>query len=55
MIVGPRGGAAHAAVTVRSARLHRAGTRVNRVKLRYRSEPLRAGVIGDPPAGRHAT
>jgi tRNA-specific 2-thiouridylase len=40
-------------VDVRSARLHRPGARVDRVKLRYRSVPLRARVAGDPEAGRH--
>lgn len=55
VIVGPRGALHTTTVTVRSARLHRAGTRVNRVKLRYRSKPLPARLIGDPPGGRHAT
>ncbi|MGH2868111.1 MAG: tRNA 2-thiouridine(34) synthase MnmA [Solirubrobacteraceae bacterium] len=41
------------AVTVRSARLHRPGMRVDRVKLRYRQRPLRARLAGDPEAGRH--
>jgi tRNA-specific 2-thiouridylase len=40
-------------VQVRSARLHRPGARVDSVKLRYRSKPLRASVAGDPEAGRH--
>ena len=40
-------------VHVRSARLHRPGARVDSVKLRYRSKPLRASVAGDPEAGRH--
>ncbi|HET8977946.1 MAG TPA: tRNA 2-thiouridine(34) synthase MnmA [Solirubrobacteraceae bacterium] len=40
-------------VALRSARLHRPGERVNRVKLRYRSRPLRARVLGDAPQGRH--
>jgi tRNA-specific 2-thiouridylase len=40
-------------VAVRSARLHRAGSRVDRVKLRYRSRPLRARVLGDLAPGRH--
>jgi tRNA-uridine 2-sulfurtransferase len=54
VIVGPRSALHTTTVTVRSARLHRAGTRVNSVKLRYRSKPLRARLIGDPPEGRHA-
>jgi tRNA-uridine 2-sulfurtransferase len=42
-------------VAIRAARLHRDGTRVDRVKLRYRSRPLRANVLNDPAAGRHRT
>ena len=53
LIVGPRSALHTKTVTVRSARLHRAGARVNRVKVRYRSTPLRARLTGDPPAGRH--
>jgi tRNA-specific 2-thiouridylase len=51
--VGPVAALRTARVSVRSARLHRAGARVNRVKLRYRSRPLDAELVGDPPAGRH--
>jgi tRNA-uridine 2-sulfurtransferase len=40
-------------VAIRAARLHRDGARVDRVKLRYRSTPLRAHVLGDQPQGRH--
>ncbi|MGB9185593.1 MAG: tRNA 2-thiouridine(34) synthase MnmA [Solirubrobacteraceae bacterium] len=40
-------------VAVRSARLHRSGARVDRVKLRYRQRPLPARLAGDPKAGRH--
>jgi tRNA-specific 2-thiouridylase len=40
-------------VAVRAARLHRDGARVDRVKLRYRSRPLRAHVLDHPAAGRH--
>jgi tRNA-uridine 2-sulfurtransferase len=54
VIVGPRSALHRTNVAIRSARLHRPGARVNRVKLRYRSKPLRARVVGDPPAGRHA-
>jgi tRNA-specific 2-thiouridylase len=54
VIVGPRTALHTATVAVRSARLHRSGARVNRVKLRYRSAPLRARLVGDPPAGHHA-
>ncbi|HEX3974617.1 MAG TPA: tRNA 2-thiouridine(34) synthase MnmA [Solirubrobacteraceae bacterium] len=40
-------------VAVRAARLHRCGSRVNNVKLRYRQRPLTASVTGDPGEGRH--
>jgi tRNA-specific 2-thiouridylase len=40
-------------VAIRAARLHRAGARVNSVKLRYRQRPLRARLDGAPGAGRH--
>jgi tRNA-specific 2-thiouridylase len=40
-------------VAIRAARLHRTGTRVDSVKLRYHQRPLRARVVGDPGAGRH--
>ncbi|MGI9183730.1 MAG: tRNA 2-thiouridine(34) synthase MnmA [Solirubrobacteraceae bacterium] len=40
-------------VTIRGARLHRPGTRVDRVKLRYRQRPLRARLAGGPAAGAH--
>jgi tRNA-specific 2-thiouridylase len=40
VIVGPRSALQTTNVLVRSARLHRAGARVDRVKLRYRSRPL---------------
>jgi tRNA-uridine 2-sulfurtransferase len=51
--VGPRTTLSTTRVAVRGARLHRPGSRVNRVKLRYRSRPLRARLAGDPAAGRH--
>ena len=51
--VGRREQLATTRVRVRSARLHRPGARVDRVKLRYRSRPLAATVAGDPAAGRH--
>ncbi len=51
--VGPRRQLATSRVEVRSARLHRPGARVDSVKLRYRSKPLRATVAGAPEAGRH--
>jgi tRNA-specific 2-thiouridylase len=40
-------------VAIRAARLHRHGSRVNSVKLRYRQRPLTASVAGDPGEGRH--
>ena len=51
--VGPSAALRTSTVAVRSARLHRPGGRVDRVKLRYRSRPLQARVPGNPPAGRH--
>jgi tRNA-specific 2-thiouridylase len=53
VIVGPRSALRTTRVQVRNARLHRAGARVDRVKLRYRSRPLECRVAGDPTAGRH--
>ncbi len=40
-------------VAIAAARLHRPGSRVDRVKLRYRSHPLRGRLVGDPAAGHH--
>jgi tRNA-specific 2-thiouridylase len=40
-------------VAIRAARLHRDGSRVNSVKLRYHQRPLSASVAGDPGQGRH--
>jgi tRNA-specific 2-thiouridylase len=51
--VGPREALATSRVAVRAARLHRAGARVDRVKLRYRSRPLPARLVGGPDAGHH--
>ncbi len=51
--VGPHGALQADSVRVRGARLRREGTRVDRVKLRYRSRPLPARVLGDPAAGPH--
>jgi tRNA-uridine 2-sulfurtransferase len=53
--VGPQSQLLTSRVEVRSARLHRTGSRVNQVKLRYRSRPLEARVLGDPSAGLHRT
>jgi tRNA-specific 2-thiouridylase len=54
VVVGPRPALETKAVAVRAARLHRAARRVDRVKLRYRSSPLPARVVGDPRAGAHS-
>jgi tRNA-specific 2-thiouridylase len=55
VIVGPRGALETDRVVLRGARLHRAGARVDRVKLRYRSKPLAARLTDDLPAGRYAS
>jgi tRNA-specific 2-thiouridylase len=51
--VGPRERLLAGSVRLRAARLHLGGERVNRVRLRYRSEPLTARLAGTPAAGRH--
>jgi tRNA-specific 2-thiouridylase len=51
--VGPATALRTTRVALRGARLHRPGSRVDRVKLRYRSRPLAARLSGDPPAGLH--
>jgi tRNA-specific 2-thiouridylase len=53
VLVGPRRELRSTVVAIRGARLHRPAVRVDRVKLRYRSEPLPARVAGDPEAGAH--
>jgi tRNA-uridine 2-sulfurtransferase len=53
VVVGPRAALRATRVQVRAARLHRPGERVDRVKLRYRSKPLRARLADELPAGRH--
>jgi tRNA-specific 2-thiouridylase len=53
VVVGPREALQSSRVTLRNARLHRDGARVNRVKLRYRSRPLAAHVLEQPEGGRH--
>ena len=52
--VGPRAALETTSVPVRGARLHATATRVDRVKLRYRSRPLPCRIAGDPQPGRHA-
>ena len=54
VIVGSRADLLTDRGAVRGARLHRPGTRVDRIKLRYRSQPLPARLVGTPAAGRHA-
>ncbi|MHB8690876.1 MAG: tRNA 2-thiouridine(34) synthase MnmA [Solirubrobacteraceae bacterium] len=55
VVVGPERALQIDRVCVRAARLHRPGARVDRVKLRYRSKPIPAAVVGSPApgAGRH--
>jgi tRNA-specific 2-thiouridylase len=53
VVVGPRERLLTDRVRIRGARLHRAGARVDRVKLRYRSTPVSARVTGQLDAGRH--
>jgi tRNA-specific 2-thiouridylase len=52
VVVGPREALQSSRVTLRNARLRRDGARVDRVKLRYRSQPLAARVLEAAPAGR---
>ncbi|HWE33747.1 MAG TPA: tRNA 2-thiouridine(34) synthase MnmA [Solirubrobacteraceae bacterium] len=54
VVVGPREALRTDRVTVRAARLHRDVSRVDRVKLRYRSEPIpaRAAAGGDDERAR---
>jgi tRNA-specific 2-thiouridylase len=51
--VGPRAALATTTVPVRGARLHRAGTEVDAVRLRYRSRPVACRVAGDIGPGAH--
>jgi tRNA-specific 2-thiouridylase len=52
VVVGPREALESSRVTLRNARLHRDGARIDRVKLRYRSRPLAARVVETVPGGR---
>ncbi|HEV3053276.1 MAG TPA: tRNA 2-thiouridine(34) synthase MnmA [Solirubrobacteraceae bacterium] len=52
VVVGPREALSTNRVNVRAARLHRDAERVDRVKLRYRSEPIPARVDGALERGR---
>ena len=51
--VGPRSALARRRVVVRGARLHRPASQVDRVRLRYRAQPVGCRVEDDRPAGRH--
>jgi tRNA-specific 2-thiouridylase len=51
--VGPRAALCTTGVNVRGAELRREGARVDRVKLRYRSQPIRARVRGELGPGRY--
>jgi tRNA-specific 2-thiouridylase len=53
LVVGPLAALDQDRVRVRGARLHADGARVDRVKLRYRSDPLPARVSGSLGPGRH--
>jgi tRNA-specific 2-thiouridylase len=52
VVVGPREALQTSQVVLRGARLRRESPRVDRVKLRYRSKPLPARILDDPPAGQ---
>ena len=54
VLVGPRAALTRTSVEIRGVRLHRAGARVDRVKLRYRSRPLAARLPAGTQSGRHA-
>jgi tRNA-specific 2-thiouridylase len=53
VVIGPHERLLTDRVRVRGARLHRDGARVDRVKLRYRSQALPARISDAAPAGRH--
>jgi tRNA-specific 2-thiouridylase len=53
VVVGPRAALRSGRVALRAVRLHRDGAAVDRVRLRYRSAPLRARLPGGTAAGRH--
>jgi tRNA-specific 2-thiouridylase len=53
VVVGPHERLMTDRVRVRGARLHREGARVDRVKLRYRSQALPARICDSPSAGNH--
>jgi tRNA-uridine 2-sulfurtransferase len=51
--VGPRTELGSVRVRIRAAELRRGGERVDRVKLRYRSNPIPARIVGAACPGRH--
>ncbi len=51
--VGPRSALATSSVRIEDAVLRRPGASVDRVKLRYRAEPVPCRVEGEPAAGEH--
>ncbi len=53
VVVGPRSALAARRVALRGVRLHRSGSRIDRVKLRYHAAPLRAEVEDELGSGRH--
>jgi tRNA-specific 2-thiouridylase len=53
VVIGPKAALATSEVSVAGAILHRDGSEVDRVKLRYRSEPVGCRIAGDPARGRH--
>ena len=53
VVVGPRAALATRQVRLAGAERKRAGARVDRVKLRYRSRATACRIEGDPAAGRH--
>jgi tRNA-specific 2-thiouridylase len=53
VVVGPRSALARTRVEVAGAILHRPGSEVDSVKLRYRAAPVPSRVDGQPGAGRH--
>jgi tRNA-specific 2-thiouridylase len=55
VVVGTREELAVRELVVSPATLYREGGRVNRVKLRYRSDPVRCSLSGSVAAGRHSS
>jgi tRNA-specific 2-thiouridylase len=53
--VGPAHALCTRRVALRGVRLHRAGSQVDRIKLRYRSRALRGKLVGAPDRGLHRT